>query len=148
VIIVIFKTANKSKKNLDKSLGKNQSGQALVEMAIILPILLILIFGIIEYGRGFAAYLAVTTAAREGARIATVGGSDNDISAAVTLRTSAMLLDSTKLTISISPTAGSRIRGSAVTIEVTYLVPMYDPVFTTLIGTNMSVKGKTVMRVE
>ena len=148
MIIVIFKTANKSKKNLDKSLGKNQSGQALVEMAIILPILLILIFGIIEYGRGFAAYLAVTTAAREGARIATVGGSDNDISAAVTLRTSAMLLDSTKLTISISPTAGSRIRGSAVTIEVTYLVPMYDPVFTTLIGTNMSVKGKTVMRVE
>ncbi len=145
---MIFKTANKSKKNLDKSLGKNQSGQALVEMAIILPILLILIFGIIEYGRGFAAYLAVTTAAREGARIATVGGSDNDISAAVTLRTSAMLLDSTKLTISISPTAGSRIRGSAVTIEVTYLVPMYDPVFTTLIGTNMSVKGKTVMRVE
>lgn len=139
-----------NQKNLisNNRLNRNESGQALVEMAIILPILLILLFGIIEYGRGFAAYLAVATASREGARIATVGGTDSEINSAVTQRTSAMRLDSAKLTISITPTSCSRTRGASVTVEVTYLVPMYDPIFTTLVGDNMSVKGKTVMRVE
>ncbi|MCL1594205.1 MAG: pilus assembly protein [Actinomycetia bacterium] len=40
----------------------------MVELAIIMPLLIVLIFGIIEFGRGFNAQLAVTHAAREGVR--------------------------------------------------------------------------------
>ena len=45
-----------------------QKGAAMVELAIIMPLLLMFIFGIIEFGRGFNAQLAVTHAAREGVR--------------------------------------------------------------------------------
>jgi Flp pilus assembly protein TadG len=52
---------------------KKESGQTLVEFALILPILLLLIFGAIEFGRVFHATHVITSAAREGARAAAVG---------------------------------------------------------------------------
>jgi Flp pilus assembly protein TadG len=45
-------------------------GLATVELAIILPVLLILAFGIIEYGWMFTKAQEVTNAARQGARVA------------------------------------------------------------------------------
>ena len=47
-------------------------GQALVEFALILPILLILMLGILDFGRAIAAYNSVSNAARSGARVAIV----------------------------------------------------------------------------
>jgi Flp pilus assembly protein TadG len=49
-------------------LTKNEDGAAAVEMALVLPILLLLVFGIIEFGFIFNRYISVTHAAREGAR--------------------------------------------------------------------------------
>ena len=46
-----------------------ERGQTMVEFALILPIFLILIFGIIEFGRAWGAKQSLTIAAREGARI-------------------------------------------------------------------------------
>ena len=48
---------------------------AAVEMAIVTPILLTMLFGIIEYGWVFTVRQALTTAAREGARTAALPGS-------------------------------------------------------------------------
>ena len=45
-----------------------QSGQELVEFAVILPILLLILFGVADLGRLFHATVAITNAAREGAR--------------------------------------------------------------------------------
>ena len=50
-----------------------QKGQGLVEFALILPLLLLMFFGIIEFGRIFQAYLTVQHAAREAARYAVTG---------------------------------------------------------------------------
>lgn len=127
---------------------RDEKGQAMVELALVVPILLLLIFGVIEYGRIYGAYLAVTNGSREGARVATVGATDLGITDEVKARTEAMKLDSTKLTVTITPTEGNRARGASVSVEVTYPVPMYDPFFTTLFGSSYTVKGKTVMRVE
>ncbi len=44
-------------------------------MAIVLPLLLLIVFGIIEFGIGFNRQLKVTEAAHEGARVAALGGS-------------------------------------------------------------------------
>ncbi len=52
---------------------KSEKGAAAIEFALILPVLIVLIFGMIEFGRAYNAYLAVTHAAREGARLAAVG---------------------------------------------------------------------------
>lgn len=51
---------------------KSESGQSLVEFALIVPILIILLFGIIEFGWLFNGQITVTSAAREGARTAAV----------------------------------------------------------------------------
>lgn len=47
-------------------------GQALVEFALVLPILLLLVLGVFEFGRAWHAYQVITDAAREGARLAVV----------------------------------------------------------------------------
>lgn len=52
-------------------------GAALVEMAIVLPIFVTLLLGMIEFGRALMVGQLVTNAAREGARAAIVDGSTN-----------------------------------------------------------------------
>jgi Flp pilus assembly protein TadG len=48
----------------------SESGAELVEFAIVLPLLLLVLFGIVDFGMLFHRYQVVTNAAREGARIA------------------------------------------------------------------------------
>jgi Flp pilus assembly protein TadG len=47
---------------------RGERGATAVEFAVILPILLVLVFGIIAFGFGFARWVALTNGAREGAR--------------------------------------------------------------------------------
>ena len=49
------------------------SGQSLVELVMVLPIILILIFAIVDFGMGLRSYISLTNATREGARFAAVG---------------------------------------------------------------------------
>lgn len=52
-------------------------GAAMVEMALVLPIFVTVMLGIVEFGRGFMVANLVTNAAREGARQAIMYGSTN-----------------------------------------------------------------------
>ncbi len=60
---------------------KNQKGQSLLEFALLLPILLVILAGILDLGRLYYAYVAVTDAAAEGAAYAAIHpeASDEDI---------------------------------------------------------------------
>lgn len=59
---------------------KRRLAGAAVEMAVVTPLLLTMLFGIIEYGWAFSVKQSLVTAAREGARIAALpGSSDQDI---------------------------------------------------------------------
>lgn len=49
---------------------RSDSGQAVIEMALTLPLLLVIVFGIFDFGFMFQRYEVVTNAAREGARLA------------------------------------------------------------------------------
>ena len=51
---------------------KSEKGASAVEFALILPILIILVFGIVQFGIAYNNYIALTHAAREGARLAAV----------------------------------------------------------------------------
>lgn len=51
---------------------KKEKGTAAVEFAIILPILILLVFGIIQFGPAFLYTISFTQAAREVARLAAV----------------------------------------------------------------------------
>ena len=62
-----------------------QDGAALIEFAIVLPLMLLVLFGMIDFGLLFQRYQVVTNAAREGARIAVLPSyGDDDVEARVT----------------------------------------------------------------
>src|SRR5437016_3105931 len=46
---------------------RTQRGQAVVEFALVMPVLLLLLAGAVDLGNGFQTYIALTNAAREGA---------------------------------------------------------------------------------
>lgn len=106
----------------------NKKGAALVEMALILPLLMLIIFGIFEFGRAMYITNTLNNAAREGARRAAVSPAPIDIEAYVK---SCIPFDKTGLAISTNPSAPSS--GAAVTVTVTQpfqaitcLTPMLD----------------------
>lgn len=60
-------------------------GAALVEFAVVCPLLMTILFGIMEYGYVFLVQQTLTNAAREGCRIAVLqGSSDAQIDARIT----------------------------------------------------------------
>lgn len=56
-----------------KSKLRNEKGASAVEFALVLPIFVMLVFGIFQFGIAFNNWIAITHAAREGARLAAVG---------------------------------------------------------------------------
>lgn len=60
---------------------RNDHGAAAVEFALILPILLILVFGIIDFTRALNASVSATHAAREGVRVLALGDEDSESAA-------------------------------------------------------------------
>ncbi len=130
-------------------LRRNQRGQAVVEMALVLPILIMLIFGIVEFGRILNTYMIVTNLSREGAREGAVGGTDTEITNAVQNGTNADQFDTGLMSITIDPPAMSeRPRGSAVKVTVSYPVDIIAPVIGPIIGDPFIVTSQTTMRVE
>jgi len=63
---------------IKKLVHRHRRGAAAVELAIVTPVLLTMLFGIIEYGWVFTVRQAVVTAAREGARTAALPAATQD----------------------------------------------------------------------
>lgn len=67
-----------------KPLPRVAKATAVVELAVVLPLVLTLLFGIIEFGWVFMVSQTLTTAAREGCRVAILeGATDQEISAKI-----------------------------------------------------------------
>jgi Flp pilus assembly pilin Flp len=56
--------------------GRGEEGAAAVEFALLLPLLVLLLFGFIQFGTAFNTRIQATNAAREAARMAVVGIDD------------------------------------------------------------------------
>jgi Flp pilus assembly protein TadG len=92
----------------------------MVEFALVLPVLLLLVMGIIQFGIVFNNWIQVTSAAREGARKAAVSrtAADPRAAAIAAAKASAPGLDASKLVV--TPSATPWAQGSDVTVTVTY----------------------------
>jgi len=124
---------------------KNQKGQALVEFAIILPLLLLLVMGIFQFGMMINSYLTIQNITREGARAAVVGSMDSEI--IHRMKQISPTLNHNQLSIDITPSQGIRRSGESLTVKVSYQYPMTVPIISNLFS-EVTLNAKTSMRVE
>jgi len=124
----------------------SKKGQALVEMAFVLPILILLIMGIVEFGRILNSYLIITNASREGARYASIQSTDSEIQAVVSNLT--VTLDQQDLNVVITPTASNRVSGSSATIRIDYQINIITPIISNIVPNPFGITAQTTMRVE
>jgi Flp pilus assembly protein TadG len=98
---------------------RSQKGQSLTEFALALPILVLLLFAVIQFGITFNNYVTLTDATRAGARKGAVGRQlGNPSSAVVTeVRNSAKDLKQSSLNVTVTSTWQA---GSDVTVTATY----------------------------
>jgi Flp pilus assembly protein TadG len=77
-----------------------EEGQSLVEFALVIPIFLLLIFGLFDLGRAVYAYNAVQNAAREAVRVAIVDQSVDAITTEAQDHAVGLRLEASNITVS------------------------------------------------
>lgn len=129
-----------------------EMGQSLVEFSLILPILLILLFAIVDFGRAFYTWNSLSQAAREGARVAAVQGTSTQIDSAVTAAMGG--LTTTSPTLTRTYTNVQAAKGETVTITLGYQFEYVTPIspLLNLIGgsgfANPTLTSSSAMRLE
>jgi Flp pilus assembly protein TadG len=111
--------------------ARRQDGQALIEAALVIPLLLLIAVGIFEFGRAYQTWQILTNAAREGARMAVVPY--NPGTAGIVNRVQQYMLDGqlpaaavAAASVTITPTtiavagAGGPVNVSASQVTITY----------------------------
>ena len=100
-----------------KKFNKHHEGQSLVEFALVVPIYILILMGIIEFGRAWMTMNILSSASREGARIAAVTGPDvSSVNTAVQNVLSASNLPSGTINVS-GPNSNREVR---VTVTINY----------------------------
>ncbi|MCA1564020.1 MAG: pilus assembly protein [Acidobacteria bacterium] len=100
---------------------KSERGQTMVEFALVLPIFVVLLFGIVQFGIAFNNYITLTDAARAGARKAAVSRNSTDPAGQckAAVMAAADNLDSAVLGPTVS-CASTWAPGSEVTVHAEY----------------------------
>ena len=153
---------------------RDQRGAVAVEFALIVPLLLLLVFGVIEFSFMMNRDLIVGNTSRDAARVASLGGTYTDVCTAarnglsqsgipapaantcagsgnqaqvvICVKTN----DTTPCTVNMNATAydAAAESGKAVFVRVTYTYNWITPVIGSLFGDNTTLGQSTEMRVE
>ncbi|MHB1455140.1 MAG: TadE/TadG family type IV pilus assembly protein [Saccharofermentanales bacterium] len=134
-----------------KHFAKNEKGQAIVELAIAIPVLLLVLCGIIDFGWIFSNKMVITYCSREGARYGTVNAaaqySEEDIAQRVMDVAPDYLKDN--LNVAVTYTDIYDVRSGDVEVEVRYTVRALTPI-TGIFFDNQEVElvAVSIMKVE
>ena len=138
------------KKRLRKKC-REEDGQSMVEFALILPIFLLILCGIIDFGWLFYNQLSLNNACREGARYAVVHTAENaDTHAIIThienTTTTVFANDGVDITVTYSapsdPTSGD------ITVSLKADISFFTPVLSTVLGKEKTITSTVIMKVE
>jgi len=123
------------------------AGVALIEFAFVLPILLVLAMGMLDFGRAFHEKSVLDQAAREGARVAVVTAPDLDI---VTQRVNDVLASGGITATSITCDGPDAARMVTVTVNATFsfITPGVFALVGGAYGNTIPMTGQVVMRFE
>jgi len=138
---------------LIRSRRKNgEKGQALVEFTLLVPIFLLLLFAIIDFGMGFYSWITVTNAAREGARLGAVLATQQQIEDRV-YQTTSLPNEATQMTVTVTNAQGQP--GESVIVQVDYDYNLITPlagivsfVSGNVLGPTLTFSSTAEMRLE
>lgn len=129
-----------------RKLVRRENGQSTVEFALVLPVLLLLFMGIVEFGRIISSYMIINNLAREGARFAAVGKTDSQIT--TILLNEHATLDVDKLQVQFSPTYSDRVKGESLKVTVNYTVDLITPLIPEFLPNPLPISAECTMRLE
>ncbi len=136
--------------NVRKKQGRRQRGQSVVELALVLPLFLVIVMATVDFGWALHSYIVITNAAREGAREGVVGGSEDEIIAIVVDKSSG-LLEASDVTVTNARTAP----GTELTVKVDYkhhyispLAPLLSLLSGGAVPDPLPISSDTTMRME
>jgi len=96
----------------------DQTGQSLLEVALTLPLLLLVAVGIFEFGRAYQTWQVVTNAAREGARVGVLdGATTSNVTTAVSNYLTSAKISGATTSVTPSPPSSAGY-GQPVTVTV------------------------------
>lgn len=144
------------RRNRDHS--ARESGQSLVEFALILPVLVLILMGVFDFGRAFFAYNAISNGAREGARYGVIHPTrrdsdglapydeENTIEEKAAAQT--FILDMDEIDIQVTFPSGTDQRGDPITVTVTYDFRAITPLIGDIIGNPLTLQSSATMIIE
>ncbi len=106
-----------------KQLRKNDSGVAAIEFAMIMPVLLVIILGILQLGILFAANAGLQTAVGEAARYATIYPTPSDADIKARASSKRFAIDSSRIS-DFTVVRGTSNTVNYVEVSMTYSVPL------------------------
>jgi Flp pilus assembly protein TadG len=115
-----------------------ERGAVAVEFALVLPVLLLLVMGIIEFGRAYNTQIELTNAAREGVRVMAI--SNDKTAARMAAKNAAVSLNPALTDANLSFGGATCTAGSQITLTITYTLSTV-----TRIAGPFSMTGKGVM---
>jgi len=132
---------------------RREGGQAIVEFAVILPVFLLMVLGMIDLARAWNAKQVITDAAREGARWGVVREPPVDaafINGVIADALNAAGFDASQATITLTPADAAGARGTVFSVNVQYPYTFeFMGIFMSLVGGNtIQLESQIAMREE
>jgi Flp pilus assembly protein TadG len=135
---------------LSTAARRKSRGQGLVEFALALPVMLVVIFGILDFGRAVYALNTISEAARTGARVAIVDQNITLVEQAANTQAVGLTLDSVNIVYSKADDSGTcqpKKIGCTVTVTVAYTYNAATPIISNIVG-SIPMSAKSYLPLE
>ena len=134
-------------KRIIRKLVRSKKAQSMVEMAIMLPVLLLLLIGIMDFGRILGGYMIIHELARDGVRAGVVGSTKSEI--ITQIKDNAVLLTVVDSDITVTPSSdGSRNVGDPLIVSIKHDFEILTPFIGGIIPDPWTLTAEYVMRIE
>jgi Flp pilus assembly protein TadG len=149
-------TVGRNVVGLSRKRARGERGAAAVEFALVVPLLLLLVFGMIDFGWAINRYTVLNNATREGVRLASLGADSSEISASVTDSLTDAGLDAAAVVVDLrctTPTGGAcgswadQASGGTAIITVSYTTDWLTPAGA-IVGEELNISKTSRMRIE
>lgn len=131
---------------------KSTRGQSMVEMAIMLPLLLLMFFYIFEFGLILGSYVLIHDLARDGVRAGVVG--DNEAAIETHIKAHAVFLDTNRIEVNtyindtLPDVYTDRKVGDSLTVRIDYDHNVISPFIGIVVGDSVHIPAEYTMRIE